>query len=182
MTVKPSTKAARRALGILFNPVSLVAFASPIILTLNLIYTRNFAHGSSDELVQLIDDPLFRAILDYRTQLTTVIIAFIFYLVDNARSYRAVMNGKTIEEFWQVIDGKLPRVINLVACGALLLIFLYTFVSGQLSRPEIIDYYVRPAGPLEVGLIPPLESPLTWARGLLILAGFASAIAFSDHD
>lgn len=167
----------RQFLLALLNPVSVVALFGPLLISVNLLWLR--ANLPADHhLMTFTNDPVVLAFLDYRIQLFTAIIAFVFYFFDNIRKYWHFARQADLNLFWDRADIK--KQINIVVGVLITVIVLYTMISGAWAKEWIINCYLRPAGSFEIGVVPPLDSPLTWLRVLIIGAGVTSTFAFND--
>lgn len=170
------------------HPIFLISFIGPTVLTINLKLLRlavNFPYGSSDisgayiGLKASLNDPWSYALMDYYSQFYTLVLAFILFWIEvGGLTYRFL---HTSQKFSIALDRLRSSKLKL---SILVLVFIEFFggthllISGALASAETVSLYLPSGKQLIEGSIhfPTLESPITWARGTLVVAGILLAL------
>ena len=160
----------------MFNPVTIATVAAPMLMNINLLAIReNLTRGEgvwNERLLAILSDPPALAILDYRTQLYTLLIVVIFYAGQNLAFYwKNFFSHKTgdvaLAELTSDRAAMLHLTLVILAC---LSVVAFTLIE-QYSGSSLVHKYVRETVDISIVATPPLGSEITWLRVIFIFMG-----------
>src|ERR1700733_12315489 len=154
-----------RVLRSALNPATLVTAGAPwLIAVAQAFYVANKAGGYAD----LINQPRVCGLLEHRTQLYTLIVAYFFYLFIVIRI--CVASGKTTSGSWNYyrLETHKHIVVILIAFLATSIYTGWFILGGHVMTRSLIDIYANlescREGTITATEFPPLSSPITWLR------------------
>ncbi|HKR61247.1 MAG TPA: hypothetical protein VJS64_16110 [Pyrinomonadaceae bacterium] len=170
-----------RLLRSALNPATLVTAGAPWLIAVSeAFYVANKAGGYGG----LIALQGVCALLEHRTQLYTLIVAYFFYLFIVVRV--CLTSGKTGSGSWNYyrLEKHKYIVLILVPFIGLTIYMGWLVLGGRVMTQEILDIYGNlPScqhGAVVGTELPPLASPLTWLR--VIIGVLAAATVYLDRN
>ncbi len=158
-----------RLIAVLFHPVLLISFFGPLVVGLNLRLVQLY----DSPLKKLLEDKWVFALIDFHLQFYTLILAYLFFWIEVfARAFWFIQKTPHVPTAIQALRDSAPAMLITTLVVLNLFGGAYALFSGQLASPETIELYL-PSDAHRLGEIeiPPLESPITWFRALLVASG-----------
>jgi hypothetical protein len=143
----------------LFNPATLVTIAGPTISDVCLWF---FVASSAGQYAVLAKNPNVCALIEHRTQLYTLVVAYCFCVIE---LIFGVWGGTSIKKR----NASTWRTTLTFCLGG---IILFGALGGYLMSENVVDMYRHGSCALGIpspGDMPPLRSPITWLRILVLL-------------
>lgn len=169
------------------NPVTITTFFAPTLMNINLIAMReNLSRASGDwqqKLYITLNDTTTLAVIDYRTQFYTLLLVLIFYIAQNTSFYwRHFFKSHTGQVAIDILTHDRQAMIHAFIAFATCVVVLYFSVTGLLGNDEIVANYIRETPGIDIASPPPLDSYITWLRGLLIFMGIYTSLVIRSYE
>ena len=159
-----------------FNPVVIISLFGPLIQYVNIILLRYRLSLQLEEplseLYELIDNIWVQALLSFNTQLFVLLLAWVFIFVEFARVVSPLIRKYNLEEIRVLVNGSTISYVMGLAILLFLFAGIFSFLNGTFASPNSIPLYL-PKDKALIGrlTLPPFNSSVTIARGLIILQG-----------
>ena len=155
-------------------------------MNINLVTMReNLSRATEEwqiELGELLNNTTALAVIDYRTQLYTLLLVAIFYAAQNLsfywnRFFKHQSGTVAIENLQADPKGMIHALLAFVSCGA---VFVYA-IGGLLGDAALVAKYVSETAEIDILNYPPLDSFITWFRAVLIVMGVYTSIVIRSY-
>ena len=162
----------RKFLRSLVDPVIFVTFLAPLTIQLAFLVLRDrMSQPDVKEQVpafyNMLTDPKVYAPIDFSVQLYTAILGWVFLCFKLVPTFIEVIkaNGDTLDK----TDKR--EMAQAIMCVVVTIGGIFFFLFGIYWRVSVLQLYVKDS--IVYGLnFPPMGSPITWVRGIIVLAGF----------
>lgn len=162
-------------LSIVLTPVMLISIFGPLINRINTLYLEHRLNQvpSVDyaALKSVLENEWSFALFSYNTQMFTLLLAYCFIFIEFGRIFLPVFRKHRGEKLSELISQSTTTVIVISTMVLMILVGGYTFLSGMFSSPKIVALYLQGDLFSETIKFPPIESPITIARGIIVLQG-----------
>ena len=154
----------------IIDPVIFVTTLAPVSIQLAFLFIRDKIlqtdlQNQIPEFYRLLTNPTAYALIDFSVQLYTACLGWIFLCFRLGPNFLHAtrQNGD--------IDGR--RVVGGAVCALVAIGGFYFFFIGGYWNVEVLQLYVKAR--VTFGFhFPPIESPITWARGVIFIIGLSA--------
>ncbi|ESX66068.1 hypothetical protein X759_28190 [Mesorhizobium sp. LSHC420B00] len=162
------------------KPSSLVTFFGPLVLHLSLKLVSNdeYTRTTHDQaFADTLKNPWVYGIIEWNIQYYTYLIALIFFVASSYNYFSEYHEQpsyvrKEIRSNAYVYIAFIMVAINVV---------LFFYVLSSSATVETVGLYTPPSTNLAANdlALPPLGSPLTWARGAVLFGGIVVSVCYA---